>query len=1068
MKRTNLKRMLSVVLTSAMVLSGLGSFTAHAATGIRPEDGVTEDQPFAPGTGGSSQFRIPCLVTLNDGTLVAACDARWTTYADGGGLDTIVSYSKDNGETWNYTFANYLGDNGNVWNASSTAFIDPALATDGETVYMIADLYPAGVALNGAYYAPQTGSTGYDENSNLILAAVTDSVNGSSSSTLRASAAYNYHLEKAEEGAESYYLLKDADGNTVDGYIIDAYFNIKGQDVDTNLFCGDSPYFPYPTDFLYFTKSADGGATWSVPQLLDVKRASEQTLLVGPGRSIVTSKGRIVFTAYEFTSGDKNSTVIYSDDGGATWERGESVSGWSSEAAVVEADGKLYMFTRHGNAYYVSEDWGETWSDAKSVGLSYNSNCQLSAITYSEKIDGKTAIMFSAPSDTGARNAGKIFVGLVQEDGSISWDYEFRVNKAGEHYAYSCITELADGGIGLLYESGGSVITYKGFSLNEILGLEKTIKLDAGTAYVEETASDEARVITQAPDEAVATVTSELVVDESRTLLHAHTSNAASSLDSFSAEADTSLNLANAEFTFNASGSKWRIYNEFSDTYMTIASAGNYFDAAAADMTVEEVETDDTSVFRIKNADNRYTVFYTANMVFDAWRTDNVSGVTNTAVKFDLALLEKQDTVSESDVIPGYARATEIEDGGRYLISYIWTDGSIIVLYPTEAQANQTKLVGDTVNIARNILTITGVAPGKTTAVVDDVIYNIVVGDPKDNPEYAGADIPVSELTATAVNWETNGGAAEGPASNVLDNNSSTIWHTKWKNGPGFENHWIQLELSSEYAVDGLRYQPRQSGSNNGVITEYEIQASNDGETWKTVATGQWAGDSSWKKASFDAVNAKYIRLVTLNAMSTEADNDYSSAAEIRLTGEEITICENPFTDVQEDDFFYDAVLWAVGNDITTGWTETMFAPELECTRGQIVTFLWRTNDCPEAETETEAGFTDVPSDAYYADAVAWAVKEGITDGWTETLFAPELECTRGQVVTFLWRAAGRPEAEAEAGFDDVAEDAYYADAVAWAVVNQITEGVNETAFEPETVCSRGEIAMFLYRSTPK
>ncbi|MGN0335501.1 MAG: discoidin domain-containing protein [Lachnospiraceae bacterium] len=175
---------------------------------------------------------------------------------------------------------------------------------------------------------------------------------------------------------------------------------------------------------------------------------------------------------------------------------------------------------------------------------------------------------------------------------------------------------------------------------------------------------------------------------------------------------------------------------------------------------------------------------------------------------------------------------------------------------------------------------------------------------------------------------------------------------------------------------------------------------------------------------------------------------------------------ENPFTDVHEDDYFYAGVLWAVGNDITTGWTETLFAPDLNCTRGQIVTFLWRANGCPEAETEV--GFKDVPSDAFYADAVAWAVEEGITDGWTETLFAPDMDCTRGQVVTFLWRAAGRPEAETESGFDDVAEGAYYADAVAWAVANQITEGVNDTAFEPETVCTRGEIVTFIYGANQK
>ena len=126
-KMKKMKKILAVMLAFVLTF-GCMSGVVSATTGTRPEDGTTKEQPFWTGTGGSQKFRIPCLVTLDDGTLVAACDARWTTYADGGGLDTIVSYSKDNGATWNYTIANYLGDNGNVWNGASTAFIDPAWA----------------------------------------------------------------------------------------------------------------------------------------------------------------------------------------------------------------------------------------------------------------------------------------------------------------------------------------------------------------------------------------------------------------------------------------------------------------------------------------------------------------------------------------------------------------------------------------------------------------------------------------------------------------------------------------------------------------------------------------------------------------------------------------------------------------------------------------------------------------------------------------------------------------------------------------------------------------------------
>ena len=161
-------RALALLLAAVLTVSSVPG-TVMAADGVKPQDGTTKEQPFWSGTGGSTRFRIPCLVSLDDGTLVAGCDARWNTSLDGGGLDTIVSRSTDKGKTWHYTFANYLGDNGNTHNNNSTAFIDPAMATDGEKVYMIADLFPAGYALNGASHAPVAGKS-HDENGNILLA----------------------------------------------------------------------------------------------------------------------------------------------------------------------------------------------------------------------------------------------------------------------------------------------------------------------------------------------------------------------------------------------------------------------------------------------------------------------------------------------------------------------------------------------------------------------------------------------------------------------------------------------------------------------------------------------------------------------------------------------------------------------------------------------------------------------------------------------------------------------------------------------------------------------------------
>ena len=170
----------------------------------------------------------------------------------------------------------------------------------------------------------------------------------------------------------------------------------------------------------------------------------------------------------------------------------------------------------------------------------------------------------------------------------------------------------------------------------------------------------------------------------------------------------------------------------------------------------------------------------------------------------------------------------------------------------------------------------------------------------------------------------------------------------------------------------------------------------------------------------------------------------------------------SPFADVATDAYYYDAVKWAVEKGITNGVSETLFGPDQACTRAQIVTFLWRAAGSPEPKSESS--FADVAADAYYAKAVAWAVENGITKGTSETTFHPDETCTRAQGVTFLYRALGKLAA-AQAGFTDVAADSYYADAVNWAAENGVTKGISETLFGPDGSCTRAQIVTFLYRA---
>ena len=171
---------------------------------------------------------------------------------------------------------------------------------------------------------------------------------------------------------------------------------------------------------------------------------------------------------------------------------------------------------------------------------------------------------------------------------------------------------------------------------------------------------------------------------------------------------------------------------------------------------------------------------------------------------------------------------------------------------------------------------------------------------------------------------------------------------------------------------------------------------------------------------------------------------------------------KDPYGDVSKDSYYYDAVKWAAETGVTTGVGDGLFAPEWVCTRGQIVTFLWRASGSP-APKATELPFTDVAADAYYAQAVLWAVENGITNGTSETTFSPDQTCTRAHAVAFLYRMSGSPAA-AGSTFSDVAADAYYRAAVAWAVEKGITNGTSGTTFSPDDTCTRGQIVTFLYR----
>ena len=249
--------------------------------------------------------------------------------------------------------------------------------------------------------------------------------------------------------------------------------------------------------------------------------------------------------------------------------------------------------------------------------------------------------------------------------------------------------------------------------------------------------------------------------------------------------------------------------------------------------------------------------------------------------------------------------------------------------------------------------------------------------------------------------------------------------------------------------------------NSNGAKAEYSM----DGENWQSSPT--FTGLTSGTTYTF------YVRYAAMDNYNASPASDAVKFTTRRHSGATVTPTPTPdpeptpdnsskFADVPANAFFADAVKWAVDKGVTNGLSDTMFGPYESCTRAQIVTFLWRAAGSPEPKTASS--FTDVPVSAYYAKAVAWAVENGITNGMTETTFAPDATCTRGQSVTFLHRAL-KGTASGSANFTDVKPDAFYADAVSWAVKNDVTNGTSNTTFSPNADCTRAEIVTFLYRA---
>lgn len=730
----------------------------------------------------SYNYRIPAMVTTSKGTVIAAADQRNTHWSDWGNIDTVVRRSTDNGLTWEDPIDVIDLKSQSYFSGTQSAYtIDPAMIAEDENgknpgrVWMLVDMFPESTnGSQGTWSIKETG-TGYVKVDGKDYLALYDKDNNQY--TLRENGEV---FDKDNQKTD--YVVKQFEGNDEQGYHEKGDLYKSGEYVgniylrSTSKNNDSAPLHPTQTCYLWLSYSDDDGVTWSDPVDItpQVKADWMRFCGVGPGFGVQLQydeehPGRLVFPIYYTIAGSgigfQSSACIYSDDGGKTWQRGESPNdgrinkngqvtssqnpvGISelTESQIIElSSGNLLQFMRNtgGNGKVVvsrSTDGGATWSDPIDT-TAPEVYCQLSVLYYDKNgTDGKDRVIMSNPGGSG-RNNGTLRIGEVTEtEDSFSVDWVEEKMFCPNNYAYSCLTKMKDGNMGLLYEH------------------QNTIKF---TAFNLDYIKDEVNLLSP-------TITS---------------------------------------VTYKVEKTDDHAYTLPGDKYVITVK------------TDQNVTATGTPKFRFMlNGKGRYANY--------------VSGG---------------------------------KDDKTLVFEYVVQKGDEGTI-----QFKGPKIICDEAGAVKN-------ANGLCVSSGDmDVNMGYIGVDPSD----AARDIATEQMSATAGAAQSGQGAA-----NVLDGRADTLWHTTWGGGHGRENHWIQFELKDFYMVDGIRYQPRTSGGVNGIITEYKVEVSNDGVQFTQVATGTWAGNSAWKMASFEPVRAKYVRLTSLDALSVEADNDYASAAEIRLTG---------------------------------------------------------------------------------------------------------------------------------------------------------------------------------------
>lgn len=735
------KKWTAVLMAILMVLTAFPVTTAMAAgssEASKPADGTTQGRPFV-SDNPSHWYRIPSMVTLDDGTVVAAADARWDGGMDGGGNDVITARSTDNGDTWSYTWAGYYGDNGNEFNKASTSYCDSNIATDGKNLYMLSTFFASGVAINGtSANAQPSKDTGLDSQGRLLLA--------------RNGGDYDYYVGAV--GADGYAsIYRTSDSTVVSHYKVNGEFELFKDGAYVGcVWYSNCEFQAKKCQYLFFRTSTDGGKTWSAPSLVNARKSGEKFLGAGPGRAIVTDDGTICMPVYVYGdnawgSGDASqaTSFIYSKDQGKTWSRTANFtstssfggSGWSSEAQLVDlGNGVVRCFYRNGKKkiMYCDATWTGSlyrWGDVVDTGIDIWGNCQLSAIMYPYLIDGKRAILVSSPSSTQGRKTGAIFTLLLNDDNTVSTEYAKKtITAEGAMFAYSCLTVLKDGSVADLYETDACDFTYKVFDIQSLTGMD----VDVPT-----------------------TTDIQMNVGQKKTLTFSaqNVNNSASDIVSLSAAKEVPGATANKATDANYSGdsvsAKRALYTFTSTgTEYTIAHAGMYLSVGTNGKAGYPGASTPANV-TLRAVDGGFQLLQDGHYGLYFMEKDSKGNVVNHFERWDFEGKDK-DTKSEAEVLkattfqlyrrirtgetgstelPGYIQVNTVDDGEEYLIVYHGTDGYFL-LNPSTSTSNMyahcLKANGGSTIDGYNV-TVTANAVGNAVVQAGLNTYNITVVD---------------------------------------------------------------------------------------------------------------------------------------------------------------------------------------------------------------------------------------------------------------------------------------------------------------------------------------------------